>query len=133
MISAGRYDTRRTPSYDAGNAWYKVLPKPEEPRRLVGDITADWAILGAGTCGLTIARRLAELRPDDTIAIIEASRVGFGASGRNAGFMLNHNTHSESKDFAVEERNGRLCQGDLRASRHSKIPSWTWRGTAQRR
>jgi glycine/D-amino acid oxidase-like deaminating enzyme len=101
----------RLPEYDAGNAWYNILPPPLPPRRLKGTVKADWAVLGAGACGLTFARRLAELRPDTDIAIIDASRVGYGASGRNAGFMLNHNTHGEVKDFKVERRNNRLCEG----------------------
>ncbi len=111
MIDNARYETSRTPSYDAGNAWYNILPAPPTPRRLSGDVTADWAILGAGACGLATARQLAELRPDDRVVVIDASPVGYGASGRNAGFMLNHNTHGESKDLAVERRNSRLCQG----------------------
>ena len=101
----------RLPKYDAGNGWYSILPPPPPPRVLERTIEADWAVLGAGACGLAFARRMAELRPDDSIALIEASRVGYGASGRNAGFMLNHNTHGEVKDFAIERRNSRLCAG----------------------
>jgi cation diffusion facilitator CzcD-associated flavoprotein CzcO len=45
-------------------------------RRVDGAVKADIAVIGAGTCGCAVARRLAELRPDDTIVLVEATRVG---------------------------------------------------------
>jgi glycine/D-amino acid oxidase-like deaminating enzyme len=52
---------------------------------LAGAETADVAIIGAGYTGLSAALRIAEkgLEP----ALIEASEVGFGASGRNGGVV----------------------------------------------
>ena len=47
-----------------------------------------WAVIGAGFTGLAAARTLAGHLPDETIALIEAERVGFGTSGRNSGFVL---------------------------------------------
>ena len=82
------------------NGWYEVLPDPPpEARPVDGRLVCDWAIVGAGACGLAAARRLAELRHQDTIALIDAARIGYGASGRNAGFMLNHNTHGAIKSL----------------------------------
>lgn len=45
-------------------------------------------MLGAGFTGLAIARRLAELRPEWRILLIDAQRVGGGASGRSSGFLV---------------------------------------------
>ncbi len=45
-------------------------------------------MVGAGFVGLCAARRLAEARPDWRIALIDAQRVGFGASGRCSGFLV---------------------------------------------
>jgi glycine/D-amino acid oxidase-like deaminating enzyme len=108
---------KRLPAERSGNGWFETLgpPPPETP--IAGEMACDWAIIGAGTCGLAVARRLGELRGQDRIAVIEADRIGFGTSGRNAGFMLNHNTHGYVKDMAVERRNARLCDAgtnDLR-------------------
>ncbi len=65
-------------------SWYVAstdLPAPRKP--LDGDRNVDVVILGAGYCGLWAAKTAAEagLRP----LVIEAHRVGFGASGRNGG------------------------------------------------
>ena len=110
MFAHGHRKTRTLPSVSEPNGWYQTLPTPPPAARpVVGSVTCDWAIVGAGACGLAAARRLAELRHQDTVALIDASRIGHGASGRNAGFMLNHNTHGEIKDMEVERRNAALC------------------------
>ena len=76
------------PHDDATCGWYRALPEPAPARRISGDTHADWVVLGAGFTGLAAARRLAELRPDDRILLIDAQRVGYGPAGRNAGFIL---------------------------------------------
>ncbi len=55
--------------------------------RVRGEVRSDWAVIGAGMIELAAARRLAELWPDDSVAVIEAVRVGHGTSGRNAAFL----------------------------------------------
>ncbi len=75
------------------NGWYAILPDPAPARVLSGDVLTDWAVLGGGACGLSFARRIAELRPNDTVIVVEGMRVGYGTSGRNAGFMLRHHSH----------------------------------------
>lgn len=60
----------------------------------------DWTIIGAGFTGLAAARRLAELKPRDTIALVDAKPVGWGASGRNSGFVIDlpHKFDLDSED-----------------------------------
>ena len=62
-------------------------------------MSCDRAIAGAGACGLAAARRLVELRHPDTVVLIDVSRIGHGISDRNAGSMLNHNSHGEIRDM----------------------------------
>ena len=50
------------------------------------NISVDVAIIGAGLSGLWTAYYLKNLQPSLRIAIFEANRVGFGASGRNGGW-----------------------------------------------
>ncbi|MBC8862987.1 FAD-binding oxidoreductase, partial [Escherichia coli] len=42
----------------------------------------------AGFTGLAAARQLALNFPDDEIILVDAQEVGFGTSGRNAGFAI---------------------------------------------
>lgn len=49
--------------------------------------TVDFAVLGGGLSGVTTAIRLREREPGAAIVLLEAERIGFGASGRNAGFL----------------------------------------------
>lgn len=51
---------------------------------LTGDETCDIAVIGAGFTGLSAALQLAEQGID--VRVLEAGRVGWGASGRNGGF-----------------------------------------------
>jgi glycine/D-amino acid oxidase-like deaminating enzyme len=55
---------------------------------LGGDITVDVAIIGAGYTGLATAYHLKVADPSLNVAVLESETVGFGASGRNAGFVM---------------------------------------------
>jgi len=54
---------------------------------LTGQIEAEVAIVGGGYAGLTTALGLAE-RGQRGVLLLEAERIGFGASGRNGGFVF---------------------------------------------
>jgi gamma-glutamylputrescine oxidase len=65
-------------------SWYAASLPPDTQRpALKGDVTADVAILGAGFTGLWAALTLA--RAGRSVVVLDAHRVGFGASGRNGG------------------------------------------------
>jgi len=55
---------------------------------LEGDQAADIAIVGGGYTGLSAALHLAERYPERRIVLLEGTRVGYGASGRNCGLLL---------------------------------------------
>ncbi len=65
-----------------------MLPARNEVRTLEADRRCDVAIIGAGYTGVAVARRWAELAPDDEIVIIDSSEIGEGSPGRNSGFLL---------------------------------------------
>ena len=54
------------------------LPRPEE---------ADVCIVGAGYTGLWTAYYLKGMRPDMRVVVLEAAFAGYGASGRNGGWV----------------------------------------------
>lgn len=66
---------------------------------LAGDATADVSVIGAGFTGLSSALHLAE--QGFSVIVLEANRIGFGASGRNGGQIV----HSYSRDMDFIERN----------------------------
>ena len=60
----------------------QVAPLPPFPA-LTGKVRADVCVVGAGYTGLSAALHLAQAGFD--VVLLEAHRVGFGASGRNGG------------------------------------------------
>ncbi|MEK1930008.1 MAG: FAD-binding oxidoreductase [Pararhizobium sp.] len=79
---------KRLPVENGVSGWEAISKRSFPLRSLEGNATADWLIIGAGFAGLSAARRLLELRPDDKIVVVDASEVGKGTSGRNSGFMI---------------------------------------------
>jgi glycine/D-amino acid oxidase-like deaminating enzyme len=69
-----------------GATWYAAT-MVEAPQRtaLAGDVDVDVCVIGAGLAGLTAARELA--RRGWSVAVLEAQRVAWNASGRNAGLV----------------------------------------------
>lgn len=74
--------------YRARSLWLDSLPGPLDARPpLPGDAECDVAIVGAGFIGLWTAYALAQADPSLAVRVIEAEIAGFGAAGRNAGFV----------------------------------------------
>lgn len=71
-------------------------PQPQRPV-LQGRVDVDVCIVGAGYTGLSSALHLAEA--GYKVAVLEAAKVGWGASGRNGGQIV----HSYSRDIDVIE------------------------------
>src|SRR5476651_2201839 len=67
--------------------WYEAT-KVEAPSRpaLNFDLDVDVCVIGAGLAGLTAAREVAQR--GWSVAVLEAGRVAWAASGRNTGFVL---------------------------------------------
>lgn len=72
--------------YRTKSFWLSTAPYEPSPP-LVGDVAADVAIVGGGFTGLSAALHLREAESLD-VAVLESEVVGFGASGRNAGFAM---------------------------------------------
>lgn len=82
-----------TTSYYAASANDTRMRDP-----LVGNTHADVCVIGAGFTGLSTALHLAEA--GFKVAVLEGSRIGFGASGRNGGQIV----HSYSRDMDFIEK-----------------------------
>jgi len=79
--------------HGAVSHWFATLPSPGPgpgpgPRpALPGDRDADVCIVGAGYTGLWTAYYLKRADPSLRITVLEARFAGFGASGRNGGWL----------------------------------------------
>lgn len=75
-------ETKDTPA-----TWYETtsVARPQRPR-LTFDLDVDVCVVGAGLAGLTVAREIAQR--GWSVAVLEAGRTAWAASGRNLGFVL---------------------------------------------
>ena len=68
------------------NVWEETAVAETAFRPLEQSIRADVAVVGGGYCGLSAALHLAESGAN--VALLEAQRPGWGASGRNGGQVI---------------------------------------------
>ena len=73
---------------DNSCGWINDLDKRSNIKILDKDKFCDWLIIGAGYTGLSAARKLSELHPNQKIIIVDAQLAGEGASGRNSGYLV---------------------------------------------
>jgi len=78
--------------------WWRQEGLPARTRPpLPGDTTADVCIVGAGYTGLWTAYYLKTIQPDLRVVVLEQRFSGFGASGRNGGWLTNSVTGGRSR------------------------------------
>ena len=73
--------------------WIDTLPERDPHAPLDGALDADLCIVGGGYTGLWAALYAKSLDPDRDVVLLEATRCGAGASGRNGGFLQSSLTH----------------------------------------
>jgi glycine/D-amino acid oxidase-like deaminating enzyme len=73
---------------DSSCSWINDLDNRSNIKTLDKGKTSDWLIIGAGYTGLSAARKLSELHPNQKIIIVDAQLAGEGASGRNSGYLV---------------------------------------------
>lgn len=84
--------------------WSEVAVDTLRPA-VASDLDVDVAIVGAGYTGLWTALHLVEADPTLRIAVLEARRIGHGASGRNGGWcsaILPMSLRSMERRFGFE-------------------------------
>lgn len=101
------------PAWQSISLWMDQLDEPLTPRpALGGSLEVDVAIIGAGYTGLWTAYYLKRQAPELRIAILEAEIAGFGASGRNGGWLMG-NLLGEDRALAKLSRDERRASLDL--------------------
>lgn len=84
--------------------WYASAEMPTPAPPLPGDRSADVCIVGAGFTGLWTAYYLKRAAPDLDIVVLEREFAGFGASGRNGGWLSSNFAGSRRR---IEREHGR--------------------------
>ena len=91
------------------NSWYaaSVSPPPALPA-LAGEARCDVCIVGGGYTGLSSAIHLR--RRGFSVVLLEAERIGWGASGRNGGHV---GTGQRADQYTLEKLVGKTQAREL--------------------
>ena len=73
---------------DNSCSWIKDLTPRTNIKTLQSNDDSEWLIVGAGYTGLSAARKLGQLYPNQKIIIVDAQLAGEGASSRNSGYLV---------------------------------------------
>jgi glycine/D-amino acid oxidase-like deaminating enzyme len=73
---------------DSTCSWINDLTSRTNIKSLESNEDSEWLIIGAGYTGLSAARKLAQLYPNQKIIITDAQLAGEGASSRNSGYLV---------------------------------------------
>src|SRR5690554_6241320 len=84
--------------------WWQQLGAPTPRPALPGNVQADVAIVGAGYTGLWTAYYLKRAQPDLRVVVVEQRHVGYGASGRNGGWLTNSITGGRDQYVSTHGR-----------------------------
>ena len=102
--------TMRNTDYRSLSLWHDTLPGSLGARAsLDTDASVDVAIVGAGYTGLWTAYYLAVLEPTLRVAIVESQVAGFGASGRNGGWVVGTLAGMDSRFADPAQREGAIA------------------------
>src|SRR6476646_4525926 len=74
-------------SGELGHWWSSLGGPPPARAALAGPLEADVAIVGAGFTGLWTAYYVKRAEPRLRVVVLEREHAGFGASGRNGGWV----------------------------------------------
>lgn len=86
--------------------WWRQIGRPEPRPALGGDLDCDVCIVGGGLTGLWTAYWLAHHDPSLDIVVLEAEFAGFGASGRNGGWLSAELSGSKDRYARTHGRQG---------------------------
>ena len=73
---------------DNSCSWVNDLNPRTNIQTLSSDLICEWLVVGAGYTGLSAARKLGQLYPNQKILLVDAQLAGEGASSRNSGYLV---------------------------------------------
>jgi len=97
--------TRLVMAAKPASFWLDSRDAPSVRAPLRGEVACDLAVVGGGFGGLWAALLAKEANPGRSVVLIEGSRIGWAASGRNGGFCdasLTHGAVNGRERFPAE-------------------------------
>ena len=94
------------------SGWFASLGDVTPAAPLSGRVEADWVVVGSGWFGANAARRIAELRRDDKVVLVDAGMIGNSAGGRSAGYAIDLAHNPRNPNFAEDEK-GNIEERDI--------------------
>ena len=73
---------------DNSCSWVNDLNPRTNIKTLSSNLRCEWLVVGAGYTGLSAARKLGQLYPNQKILLVDAQLAGEGASSRNSGYLV---------------------------------------------
>jgi len=73
---------------DNSCSWIKDLIPRINIKTIQQNENCDWLIIGGGYTGLSAARKLGQIYPNQKIILVDAQLAGEGASSRNSGYLV---------------------------------------------
>ena len=73
---------------DNSCSWINDLNPRINIQTINSDLSCEWLVIGAGFTGLSAARKLGQLYPNQKILLVDAQLAGEGASSRNSGYLV---------------------------------------------
>lgn len=102
----------KLPSELTDSGWFATLNAVRAAPPLVGRVDADWVVIGGGWFGVNAARRIAELRRQDAVILVDAGVIGNNAAGRCAGYAIDLAHNPRNANFAEDEK-GNIEERDI--------------------
>jgi len=69
-------------------SWINDLNPRSNIQTVTSNLDCEWLVIGAGYTGLSAARKLGQLYPNQKILLVDAQLAGEGASSRNSGYLV---------------------------------------------
>ena len=73
---------------DDSCSWVNDLNPRANIQTLSSHLSCEWLVVGAGYTGLSAARKLGQIYPNQKILLVDAQLAGEGASSRNSGYLV---------------------------------------------
>lgn len=108
---------KNLPHHEGLVGWNALSPFQDQLGlgQLKGTHSCDFAIIGAGYSGLSLAHRLAQLQPNAKIILLDAMEIADSTAGRNAGFIIDvpHNLNPRTPNLDEDLMQLKLNQFEI--------------------